>query len=161
MADVQETTLPGVGVRHDFDTLDGRRVGVITHTGGRRDLLVYSKSDPDACAQTVHMEEHEAHALADILGGTRVIRSMADQLQSVDGVTIDWLLVSQNWSCAGHQLREVGLREKVGVIVVAVVRDGETLPTPGPDFEVHAGDTLVVVGTADAVTAAGAMLRGD
>ena len=90
-----------------------------------------------------------------------VIRSMTDQLQSVDGVTIDWLLVSQNWSCAGHQLREVGLREKVGVIVVAVVRDGETLPTPGPDFEVHAGDTLVVVGTADAVTAAGAMLRGD
>ena len=36
MADVRETKLPGVGVRHDFTTDDGRDVGVLVHRDGRR-----------------------------------------------------------------------------------------------------------------------------
>ena len=161
MAQIEETRLPGVGVRHDFDTDDGRRVGVITHAGGRRDLLVYSKDDPDACAQTLHLKENEAHALAEALGGTHVTRLVGDVEQNVDGLTIDWLRVSGNWSCAGRTLREVPLREKTGIIVVAAVREGETIPTPSPDFNVHVDDTLVVVGTPESVAAAAAMLRGD
>ena len=31
MGEVQETQLPGVGVRHEFDTHRGDRVGVIVH----------------------------------------------------------------------------------------------------------------------------------
>lgn len=161
MAKVEETMLPGVGVRHDFETQDGRRVGVITHSGGRRDLLIYATDDPDACAQTLHLDENEAHALADVLGGSRMSRSVGDVEQTVDGVTIDWLAVTERWSCAGHKLRDVKLRRDTGVIVVAVIRDGETLPTPGADFEIHVGDTIVVVGTAESVAAAGAALRGD
>jgi len=161
MTDVQETRLPGVGVRHDFETHDGARIGVITHSSGRRDLLVYSKEDPDACAHTMHLDDVEAHALADVLGGSRVIQSVGDVLQSVDGVTIDWLQVSGSWSCAGCTLRDMPLREETGVIVVAVIRAGETIPVPGPEFELHVDDTVVVVGTAESVAAAGAMLRGD
>lgn len=161
MTEVQETRLPGVGLRHDLETRDGRRVGVITHAGGRRDFLVYSIDDPDACAQTVHLDEEEAHTLAEFLGGSRVARSIAEVEQTVDGVTIDWLLVTGSWSCAGHRLRDVKLREEAGVIVVAVIRDNETVPTPAADFEICVGDTIVVVGTAEAVSAAGAMLRGD
>ena len=44
---IQETTLPGVGVRHEFTTDNGDRIGVITHHAGNRDVLVYDKMDPD------------------------------------------------------------------------------------------------------------------
>lgn len=160
MENVKETRLPGVGVRHDFDTQDGRRVGVITHNGGRRDLLVYSQRDPDACAQTIHLGEAEAHTLADVLGGSRVTRSVTDVV-TVDGVTIDWLRVSDDWPTAGRTLREVRLPEKVGVVVVAVIRAGETNPSPLADLELHGDDTVVVVGTTEAVAAAGKLLRGE
>ncbi|MGH2814647.1 MAG: TrkA C-terminal domain-containing protein [Actinomycetota bacterium] len=46
--DIQETNLPGVGLRHDFTTRAGRQLGVVTHRTGRRDLLVYDREDPDA-----------------------------------------------------------------------------------------------------------------
>lgn len=160
MADIQETHLPGVGIRHDFETSEGRRLGVITHRTGRRDLLLYSEEDPDACGNTVHLSEDEAHVLADVLGGSRVARSVGDTLQSVDGIVIDWLLVTSAWECAGRPLRDMNLRERTGVTVVAVVRDGETIPAPGPDFEVHADDTVVVVGTVQGVASAFEMLNG-
>lgn len=36
MPDVEETMLPGVGVRYDFLTEGGKRIGVISHFSGRR-----------------------------------------------------------------------------------------------------------------------------
>lgn len=160
MTDIKETRLPGVGMRHDFETSEGRRLGVITHRAGRRDLLLYSSKDPDACVSTVHLSDNDAHVLADVLGGSRVARTVAGTLQSVDGIVIDWLLVTSAWKCAGHPLRDIDLREETGVTVVAVVRDGETIPAPDPDFEVHADDTVVVVGTPEGVAKASEMLSG-
>jgi TrkA domain protein len=46
--EIQETALPGVGLRHDFTTRAGRQLGVVTHRTGRRDLLLYDRDDPDA-----------------------------------------------------------------------------------------------------------------
>ena len=47
MSDVNETPLPGLGVRYDFVTSAGNRIGVVHHRTGRRDLLVYERGDPD------------------------------------------------------------------------------------------------------------------
>jgi TrkA domain protein len=49
MGDVQETQLPGVGIRYDFVTKEGDRVGVLVHRSGRRELLLYQRDDPDSC----------------------------------------------------------------------------------------------------------------
>jgi K+/H+ antiporter YhaU regulatory subunit KhtT len=38
--DIQETALPGVGLRHDFTTRGGRQLGVVSYRTGRRDLLM-------------------------------------------------------------------------------------------------------------------------
>jgi TrkA domain protein len=43
--DIQETTLPGVGLRHDFTTQRGHQVGVVSYRTGRRDLLLYDLLD--------------------------------------------------------------------------------------------------------------------
>jgi TrkA domain protein len=62
MPRIQETPLPDVGVRHEFETSSGERLGTITHRGGRRDLLIFDCEDD---------------ALAEMLGGTRVTEGQA------------------------------------------------------------------------------------
>ena len=42
--------------------------------------------------------------------------------------------------------------------VVAVIRDDEPHPAPGPDFGLHRGDTAVIVGTAEGIKAATELL---
>src|SRR5690348_17050921 len=56
---VEEAELPGIGVRHDFLTHKGRRVGVIAHRSGTRDLLVYDSRDPDSCSETLALTHEE------------------------------------------------------------------------------------------------------
>ena len=68
MPDVSETNLPGVGVRHDFTTATGQRLGVIAHRGGRRELLVYDTDDPDACRTVMQLDVDDARTLAEVLG---------------------------------------------------------------------------------------------
>ncbi len=45
--EIEETKLPGIGLRHDFVTHAGRRLGVVSHRDGERDLVVYDPADPD------------------------------------------------------------------------------------------------------------------
>lgn len=160
MAQIKETQLPGVGVRHDFATREGERLGVITHRTGRRDLLVYDRDDPDACAEVLRLEEEEGHALSELLGGTRVTETVANLRQSIPGLTIDWLPIAPESACAMRTIEDFGLRGKTGVSIVAVVRDGETIASPPPDFVLRPADTAVAVGTPEGIRMAFEILRG-
>lgn len=95
MTNIEETGLPGVGVRHDFVTSAGRRIGMITHRTGHRELLIYAADDPDACIDTVRLEEEDARALDELLGASRVTERGVNLRQSVEG--FDHRLVA---SCA-------------------------------------------------------------
>lgn len=161
MPRIEETQLPGVGLRHDFVTRAGDRIGVITHRTGRRELMLYDQADPDSCREVVRLDEDEGHALAEVLGGTHVAESLDKMIQqSVEGLTIDWLPATESWSCTGHTVAETMLRARTGVSIVAVVRGEQTFPSPTPDFRIEAGDTLVVVGTPEAIKRAFAHLEG-
>jgi K+/H+ antiporter YhaU regulatory subunit KhtT len=65
---VEQTALPGIGVRHELVTESGRRVGVVCHRDGHRDLVLYDPEDPDSCQIDVRLTHHEAEAVADVLG---------------------------------------------------------------------------------------------
>lgn len=160
MPRIEETQLPGVGLRHDFVTRAGDRIGVITHRTGRREVLIYDRHDPDACRDVIRLDEDEGHALAEVLGGSTVAESLDTMIQqSVEGLTIDWLPATVSWSCTGHTVAETMLRAKTGVSIVAVLRGEQTMPSPTPDFRIEPGDTLVVVGTPDGIKAASEHLQ--
>lgn len=161
MPRIEETQLPGVGLRHDFITRAGDRIGVISHRTGRRELLIYDRGDPDACRDVVRLDEDEGHALAEVLGGSRVAESLGTMMQqSVEGLTIDWLPVDASWQCAGQTVAETRLRARTGVSIVAVVRGADTVAAPGPEFRLQDGDTLVVVGPPDGIKDALVCLQG-
>lgn len=145
MAEVSETRLPGVGVRHDFRTTHGERLGVLVLRSGRRELLLYDRDDPDACRATIDLEPDDARTLAELLGTSQVSEAIAS-IQRVEGLVIDWLTIEEGSPLAGVSVADAGIRQRTRVTVVAVLRGEEALPAPGPEFVLQAHDVIVTVG---------------
>lgn len=161
MTDVEETRLPGVGIRHDFVTGAGKRIGMLSHFSGRRELLIYDDRDPDACREIVELDEDDTRLLAELLGADHVAEHLIGLQQSLKGLAIDWLPVEAPVAGAGGAVRDVGLVGEEGVSVVAVIRAGEPVPAPPAQFALRAGDTVVVVGTPPGIRQALVRLRGE
>jgi TrkA domain protein len=159
MATVSETPLPGLGVRFDFVTRAGTRLGVLQRQGGRIDLVVYDPADPDTVSESLTLEEDDARTLAELLGTSRVVEDLQRLRQRVEGLAIDWLPLGQGSPFAGRPLGDTAARSRTGVSIVAVLRGDEATPAPGPEQRLQAGDTLVVVGTPRGIEDLAVILR--
>jgi len=148
---IEETSLPGVGLRLDFTAEDGNRIGVVHHRSGRKELFVCTADDPDAAVVSLNLSDDDSHALSEALGGSTVVANLNDLQQRVEGLAIDWLSVDPGTPYVGKTVGDARIRTRTGVSVVAVIRGEEPHPAPGPDFHIEASDTLVVVGTSEGI----------
>ncbi|WP_420452756.1 cation:proton antiporter regulatory subunit [Ilumatobacter sp.] len=149
MAVVRETKLPGVGVKHDFTTEDGREVGVLVHRDGRRDVFVYAADDPDRCAMQVSFSATDTRTVAELLGTSQVNAAVDAVQQELEGLAIEWLRIDPASSVTGRTIGDGAFRTRTGVSVVAVIRDDTAIPAPEPDLALRGGDVVVCVGTID------------
>jgi TrkA domain protein len=156
--EITEVPLPGVGVRHEFTSSLGQRIAVVSHRGGRRDIAVYRRDDPDACASVLELDADDAAALSTVLGAPQLAATVT-AMQQLEGLALDWLTLGPSSPAAGRTIGEGEYRSRTGSSVVAVVRGAETVPAPGPEFRLEAGDVVVAVGTADGLTQLRELLR--
>lgn len=159
MGDIQEVKLPGVGVRYEFETAEGNRVGVVSHRSGLREIYASRNDDPDESRRLLGLSPDDARTLAELLGATRVSQQLSELQQRIEGLAIDWLPVRDDSAYVGRPLGDTHMRARTGVSVVAIVRGEDALPAPGPDVVLAAADYLVVVGTARGIEDAVALLR--
>lgn len=159
MANVEETQLPGVGVRYEFVTDGGMRIGVIHHRTGRRELCLYAPEDPDTARETIRLSEKDSQTLHELLGGSHVLEQLGRLQQSVSGLAIDWLAIPEASPFAGATIGDTRARTRTGVSIVAVLRGEGAFPAPGPEQALEADDTLVVVGTPEGIERLSAILR--
>ncbi|PRY36719.1 cation:proton antiporter regulatory subunit [Umezawaea tangerina] len=155
--DVEVTPLPGIGVREDFATRAGRRIGVVSHRDGKFELIVARQDDPDAAVASIPLTPEEAVTLAGLLGSPQLVSRLSEQHRDISGITTRQLPVV---AYANRTLGDTALRTRTSASVVAVVRAGVAHPSPGPEFLFHTGDLAVVVGTAEGLTAAADILTG-
>jgi len=158
MPEVSETPLPGVGVRHEFTTVDGERVAVLTHRTGRREIAVYDRRDPDACTTVLHLSHDDTRTLAELLGASPVSEAVAAVQQRLEGLAIDWVAVPAGSRFVGSTIAEGAFRTSTGASIVAVVRGKVTMPAPGPDHKFEGGDVAVAVGTPEGLAELRALL---
>lgn len=94
------------------------------------------------------------------LGADRIIlpendmgRRIATNL--IAGNIIDYIQLSQNYSIMeiaileewkGHTIKELNIRAKYGINIIAVEAGGDINVSPGPEYVISEGDLLVVVG---------------
>jgi K+/H+ antiporter YhaU regulatory subunit KhtT len=67
--------------------------------------------------------------------------------QMLEAAVTQTFYVAADSPACGQTVRELDLRNRTGVTIVAVTRDGRPIPSPKIDFEFQAGDVLVLVGT--------------
>lgn len=158
MTTVRETPIPGLGIRYELDLESGRRIGVVAHRSGRRELVLYSQRDPDAVEAEMSFTPEECKVVADLLGGTRLLESLGHLQQRVEGLAIDWVPIPVTSPFARRTIGDAEVRTRTGVSIVAVIRGDDAFPAPGPDFVLEADDTVVVVGTPEGIAAATALL---
>lgn len=158
--EVEETPLPGIGVRHAFRTEEGVRVSLVSYRAGRHDVLVHDGPDPDAARRVLTLTAEEAEVVASLLGSARIARDLSALPTHVAGLVVEWIRLPEGVRWHGRPLGDTQARTRTGVSVVALVRHGEVTPSPGPQHGLLSGDTLVAVGTPDGVQALAALLTG-
>lgn len=158
---IEKTELPGIGVRHDVLTGAGRRISVISHRDGERDLALYDIEDPDACRDLIAMTDDEATALADLLGGSIILSQLSGLTADTAGVFTEQLQLPAASPYLNRPLGDTRTRTRTGASIVAIVRGAEVIPSPTPAVVLNPGDTIVAVGTREGLAALGHLLAGD
>ncbi|MDQ3926649.1 MAG: cation:proton antiporter [Actinomycetota bacterium] len=61
----------------------------------------------------------------------------------------EWIRLPENSTVVGKTLGDLRIRSETGVSVVAVIREEDLLPNPGPELIFEAGDVVGALGTPD------------
>jgi TrkA domain protein len=158
--DVTEVLLPGVGLRYEFTTHEGDRLGVVARRSGDVEVVVYPAQDPDQSRPVVRLNREEAETVAEILGAPRMAERFADLTKEVPGLSAGQVMVAPGSPFAGRPLGATQARTRTGASIVAIVRGEKVLPSPPPAQVLQAGDVLVVIGTHDGIAGVEQIVRG-
>jgi TrkA domain protein len=143
---IEKVDLPGIGVRHDLLTEGGRRVSVVSHRDGERDLALFDIDDPDASSESVPLTDDEAAALADLLGSSVTISRLTSLAGDAAGLFTEQLALPTDSPYLNRPLGDTKARTRTRVSIVAIVRSGTVIPSPTPAEVLRPGDVIVAVG---------------
>src|SRR3954464_15467992 len=143
---MNETRLPGVGVKYALPLAGGGRLSVILHNDGKRELYYFGPAD-DEPSEVIRLDDDEARQLGAVIGGAYERPKIVEELEMALGeLTIEWVPVPDDSPLIGQTLAECGFRAKTGITVIAILRDPEPVAGAQPTDVVQKGDTLVTVG---------------
>lgn len=144
---IERVDLPGIGVRNDIITEHGRRIAVVSHRAGERDLAFFDADDPDASTDSISLTDDEATALADVLGATLTLSRLSGLGDKATGLFIEEIALPLDSKFAGRPMGDTKARTRTGASIVALARGTEVVPSPTPDVALEQGDIIVAVGT--------------
>ncbi|TFV65516.1 UNVERIFIED_ORG: potassium transporter TrkA [Bacillus sp. AZ43] len=146
--ELEETLLPGVGVRYEMRVSSGETLGIVVQREGGAEIAVYDARDPDRARGMFRLSPEEADAVAEVLGAPRLTQRFADLSREVPGLESGRLSIPPGSPFDGRPLGDTRARTLTGCSIVALVRGEDVVPSPGPDDVLRGGDVLVVIGSA-------------
>jgi len=150
--EVTEVLLPGVGIRYEFTTSRGERIGVVAHRTGESEVLGYPKGDPDSPRHLLYLTREEADTVAEMLGAPRVAERFAELTSGFPGLDAGQVEITPQSRFCDRTLGDTEARTRTGASIVAIVRGDAVIASPTPSHPLHAGDILVVVGTQEGIS---------
>src|SRR5215204_5020607 len=147
--DLQETRMPGVGVKYTLRLHDGGRIAVILHNDGTREVYWFRHGHDDEPRAVINLDDDEARQLGAVLGGAYERPKIVEDLEMALGeLQIEWVPVPDASPWIGKSLAECEFRAKNGITVIAILREPEPVSGAQPHHVIERGDTLVTVGKA-------------
>lgn len=147
---VYESDLPGVGKKFEIEIGDGARLVIVTHNTGKREVFHKPAEGADS-EKLFELPDRLARTVGTILEGAYFQPVQADRVATMlaEGTFLEWYDVDAGAELDGQTLADAGVRQRTGVSVVAIQRGDTVVPSPDPDVVIEAGNTLVVIGSAD------------
>jgi CPA2 family monovalent cation:H+ antiporter-2 len=96
-----------------------------------------------------HVAELRAHDYEIVRGSIQEAHLMVLKGLDEEGLHNRAVMVREGSPAAGQTLRELELRQKYSMTVMAIRRGDKTFGNPAGDFRIEPGDRLVMVGNAD------------
>ncbi|MBX0324238.1 potassium transporter TrkA [Halomicroarcula sp. F13] len=146
---VYETDVPGVGKKFEVELDGDERLVIVIHHDGKRE--VFHKDGPDVDADRLFtLGGRQAREVGAILQGAYFQPVETDSVDVPLGdAIIEWVDVESDSPLAGQTLADAKVRQRTGASIIAIQRDGTTLPNPDPEDTITPGDILVTLGTRD------------
>jgi TrkA domain protein len=145
--DLEETLLPGVGVRYELRTRAGQVLGIVVARDGGAEVAVYDRRDPDRARGMIRLNAEEVDAVAEVLGAPRLTQRFADLSREVPGLQSARFPIPPGSPFDGRTLGDTRARTLTGCSIVAIVRGADVVPSPSPADGLLAGDVLVAIGS--------------
>jgi TrkA domain protein len=150
--DVKEVLLPSMGVRYEFTSSHGERIGIIARRGGYFEVVLYGRDDPDQARPVFRLTDEEADAVAQILGAPRIAERFTELTKEIPGLEAGQVHIVAGGIFVDRPLGDTQARTRTGASIVAIVRNDQVLASPGPSEMLRAADVLIVVGTEAGIT---------
>ncbi len=144
--------LPSIGLRYEFTSHDGARIGIIARRSGDFEVVLYGRDDPDQARPCFRLTDEEADAVAQILGAPRIAERFTELTRDVPGIDAGQVRIGPDSPFVDRPLGDTSARTRTGASIVAIVRGADVVASPGPAEILRAHDVLVVIGTEDGIT---------
>lgn len=149
--DVKEVLLPSIGLRYEFTSHEGDRIGIVARRTGDFEIVLYSGDDPDQARPVFRLTDDEAEAVAQILGAPRIAERFTELTREVPGLDAGQVHIPPGSPFVDRPLGDTQARTRTGASIVAIVRNDTVLASPGPAEILRARDVLVVIGTEEGI----------
>ncbi|MFC7077108.1 cation:proton antiporter regulatory subunit [Haloarcula halophila] len=160
--DISESDLPGVGKKHEIEIGGDKRLVIVTHNTGKRQLFLKDGSDADS-EELFELSDQLARTVGTILEGAyfQPVASESVETMLAEGTLLEWYAIGDDSPLVGETLRSADVANRTGVTVVAIQREDEVLSDTLAETELRAGDTLVAVGDRESCDQFEDLLTGD
>lgn len=148
MANIRETDLPGIGRKFSVETEESEKISIIVHEDGKREIFHNPPDSPEDYELVVTLGDVEARQIASIIGGMSYRPSGLEQAElSLSQLSIEWYKLKRNMDCLGKTIGDLAIRENTGTVVIASIESSRKQKiSPGPEYVLQEGYTLVVAG---------------
>ncbi|MGX5680153.1 cation:proton antiporter regulatory subunit [Schumannella luteola] len=144
---IERVDLPGMGVRNDVITANGRRISVVSLRSGEREVALFDADDPDASTDSIGLTDDEAAALAEVLGASIQLSRLSSLSDKPLGLYTEEFSLPAGSGYDGRPMGDMKARTLTSSSIVAIVRGSQVHPSPTPDVVLEHGDVIVAVGT--------------
>lgn len=149
--EIKETDLPGIGKKFTVTTRSGITYSIIVHHSGKREIYRFEK-DLDVPASVTELTDEEARQVGAILSGSYFQPTAVDRMELVmREMIIEWVTVEPPSPLSNNTIQQLAIRKRTGASIIAVLRGETVIPSPAPDQELKAEDTLMIVGNREQV----------
>ncbi len=142
--------LSGIGTKYELETEKGDKIAVLFLESGRIQIYVLEKGCKRPCV--VELKQSEAIKFGNILSGS-ILQTEKEgfEISAMVDLRLNIHKYVATKRVTGKSLKELAIRERTGVTVIAISRGGKSIVNPPPDFVIKEGDVLLVIGESEQV----------